>query len=438
MNTLLLNVLGFVLLFVGIAVSIALHECAHMVPAKRFGVRVPNFFIGFGKTLWSTRRGETEYGVKAFPLGGFVKLVGMIPPDPDPRPLEQRGRTGFLRQLVYDVRAAEQQLVQPGDEGRLFYQLPTVKKVVVMAGGPLVNVAIAFFLFAGMFAIQGVLQPTTTVAHVSKCVIAVKVDQKPRACRPGDPVAPAAQAGLRPGDRIVAANGTRIKDYTQLQKLIRGNGDRALALTVERAGKTLRLKTTTKVNELPSLDPGQTQKVVKGGFLGIGPTQVRVRKGPLYTAGQMVGFTTDTLKALARMPVKLVGVAKADLGLEKRAADSPMSVVGAGRVAGEITASHHLSVNEKLWAVIGLLAGINLFLGMFNFVPLPPLDGGHIAGALYEGARRTLARLFKRPDPGVFDVAKLLPVAYVMVGFFLVMTLLLVWADIFMPVHITG
>ncbi len=436
MTAVLLFTLGVVVFTVGLAVSIALHECGHMVPAKKFGVRVPHFFIGFGKTIWSRRRGETEYGVKAFPLGGFVKLVGMIPPDPDPRPLEERGRQGFLQQLVLDVRDAEQQLVQPGDEDRLFYRLPWWKKVVVMAGGPIVNVLIAFFLFAGVFAFHGVPEPTATVAEVSECVIAVQVGEKPRKCQAGDPVAPAKEAGLLPGDRILEANGERIDEYAELQGIIRANGAGQLSLLVERGGKQVDLAASTRINDLPSLDPDEQQQLVQAGFLGITPLQVRESKGLLYTADQMVDYTVETVQALANMPPRLWGVAKTVVGLQERDPESPMSVVGAGRVAGEITADTEESVADRIAFLAILLAGVNLFVGMFNFVPLPPLDGGHIAGALYEAARRGIARLLHRPDPGHFDVAKLLPVAYVMVGVFLLMTFLLVYADLFEPISV--
>jgi membrane-associated protease RseP (regulator of RpoE activity) len=143
------------------------------------------------------------------------------------------------------------------------------------------------------------------------------------------------------------------------------------------------------------------------------------------------------VKALGTLPAKLVDVGKAALGLQERQQDSPMSVVGASRVAGEVASSSGVPVADKLFGVLALLGGINLFVGMFNFVPLLPLDGGHIAGALYEALRRGIARLLRRPDPGYFDVAKLLPVAYVMAGVILVMSVVLIYADIVAPVSLS-
>lgn len=429
--TALLYVLGVLAIVLGLAVSIALHECGHMVPAKRFGVRVPQFFVGFGKTLWSVRRGGTEYGVKAFPLGGFVKLIGMLPPHPaEEDPTRKQGAFG---RLIADARAAEAELLQPGDEDRMFYRLPWWKKVIVMSGGPTVNLLIAFFLFGAVFWWHGVPEPTTTVDTVAECVMAVRADEQPRACQAGvDPEAPSKAAGILPGDRIVSFGGTTITSYDQLQKLIRAGGAEQVAITVERDGAQKVLQATTAVNLLPTLDGGTGS--VKAGYLGITPTQEAVAKGPLYTLGQMRDYTGETVKALGRMPVKLWGVAKAAVGVEKRDRNSPMSVVGVGRVAGEVASDKAVDLGDRIAFVLTLLAGVNLFIGMFNFVPLLPLDGGHIAGALYEAVRRGLARVFGRPDPGQFDVARLLPVAYVMAGVLLVMTVLLVYADIVAPV----
>ncbi|MFL6171324.1 MAG: M50 family metallopeptidase [Marmoricola sp.] len=428
--TVLLYVAGVLAIVVGLAVSIGLHEFGHMIPAKKFGVRVPQWFVGFGKTLWSFERNGTEYGVKAFPLGGFVKIIGMLP---DEDLVQSARRDGAFSRLISDARHAEAELLQPGDENRKFYQLPWWKKVIVMAGGPTVNLVIAFLLFGGLFFFTGVPETTTTVDTVSQCVIAVRSDQvKPRECKPSDPVSPSKRAGIKPGDRIVAFGDTRITGYTQLQKLIRSNPDKPVDLTVRRDGGTVHLTATPSVNQLPALDGGTAS--VEVGYLGITPTRENVSKGPLYTLGQMGTYTGDTVKALGKLPVRLWGVAKAAVGVQKRDPNSPMSVVGVGRVAGEVASDDKVSLGDRIAFVVSLLAGVNLFVGMFNFVPLLPLDGGHIAGALYEAVRRGWARLRRRPDPGHFDVARLLPVAYVTAGLLLVMTVLLVYADIVAPV----
>ncbi len=426
----LLYTVGVAAIMIGLAISIALHECGHMFPAKRFGVRVPQFFVGFGRTVWSTRRNGTEYGLKAFPLGGFVKLIGMFPPH-DER-ADQAGKETAFGRLISDARAAEAELVEPGDEDRMFYRLPWQKKVIVMAGGPTVNLLIAFVLFSAVFWFHGVPETTTTVDTVADCVVAVHVGEKTPACSDTDPASPSKLAGLKAGDEIVAFDDTKITSYAQLQRLIRANAAGTVDITVLRDGQEKVLTATTAVNELPSLKNQESS--VKVGYLGITPTQENVSRGPVYTLGQMGGYTVDTLKSLAGLPVKLWGVGKAALGLEQRDPESPMSVVGVSRVAGEAASTDGVGFGDKAAFVLTLLAGVNLFLGMFNFVPLLPLDGGHIAGALYEAMRRAWARLRGQPDPGYFDVAKLLPVAYVMAGLLLVMTVVLVYADLVAPV----
>jgi membrane-associated protease RseP (regulator of RpoE activity) len=439
MLTVLMYTLGVLLLVVGVAASIGLHELGHLVPAKKFGVKVTQYFIGFGSTVWSRRGGETEYGVKAVPLGGYVKLVGMLPPGKgdDPKRL-RKSNTGLFTQIISDARAAEYELVEDGDQDRLFYKLPWWKKVIVMAGGPMVNLVIAFGLFAGVFMLYGVPTPTTTIDEVSDCVIAVtedSVDEPVRKCTPADPVAPASEAGIEPGDEIASFNGTPVTSWDQFSRLIRANRDGAATIVVERDGERLTLETNTTVAARPVLDEG-AQEVVEVGFLGVVPEQVLVEQGPVFVVEQMGSYTWATVKALGELPVKLWHVGRAALGLEERAADSPMSVVGASRVAGEVASTHDEPLVERFVTLVMLLGGINLFVGMFNFVPLLPLDGGHIAGALYEAVRRGLARLFRRPDPGHFDVAKLLPVAYVMAGVILVMSVVLIYADIVAPVQL--
>jgi membrane-associated protease RseP (regulator of RpoE activity) len=442
MLTVLMYTLGVALFVVGVAASIGLHELGHLVPAKKFGVKVTQYFIGFGRTVWSTRRGETEYGVKAVPLGGYVKLVGMLPPgredevDADGRLRVRKSNTGMFTQIISDARAAEYELVEEGDEERLFYRLPWWKKVIVMAGGPTVNLVLAFLLFGAVFMIHGATVTTTTVDEVSDCVIAVTeetLDQPQRPCGAADPVAPAKAAGLQPGDEVLSFNGTPVTSWEQFSRLIRANDDGAATIVVERDGEPVTTRTSTTVSARPeSVDNPET--IVEVGFLGVVPTQVVERQGPAFVVGEMGRMTWATVEALGQMPVKLYHVGLAALGLEERDRESPMSVVGASRVAGEVASEHTIPLEQRFFGLLALLGAINLFVGMFNFIPLLPLDGGHIAGALYEAVRRGWARLRHRPDPGYFDTAKLLPVAYVMAGVILVMSVVLIYADIVVPV----
>ena len=434
--TVLTYALGVLLFVFGVAVSIGLHELGHLVPGKLFDVKVTQYFVGFGRTVWSRRRGETEYGLKAVPLGGYVKLVGMLPPAPDADPRSARGaNTGIFAQLMSDARSAEYELVEEGDEDRLFYKLPWWKRVIIMASGVLTNLVIAFLLFAVVFMGHGVATPTTTVGGVSKCVIAVtkaNKDKPQRACTAQDQESPAKAAGLLPGDRIVSFNGARIDDWEEMQKKIRGNSDGAAVIGVVRGDQHVTLRTNTTVSS--RADPNDPATVSSVGFLGVVPTSSIERQNLGFVVSAMSTSTWATLKALGNLPVKVYHVGRAGLGLEQRDQNGPMSVVGAGRVAGEMTSQQSVPASDRFFSVLILLAGLNLFLGLFNLVPLPPLDGGPIAATLYEAARRGVAKVLRRPDPGFVDSAKLLPVTYVMVALILVVSVVLIYADIVAPV----
>ena len=428
----LIYAIGVIVFVLGLVISIALHEVGHMVPAKKFGVKVTQYFVGFGKTVWSTRRGETEYGIKAIPLGGFVKLVGMLPPAKGQDPSKVRdSNTGMFTQLIADARHAEYEHVLPGEEERLFYRKPWWQKLIVMASGPMVNIVIAAVLFTVVFAGFGVPTATTTVAGVSDCVIAAS--EKARACTDEDPVAPAWDAGLRPGDEILSFNGTTITDWDQLTGLIRENEDGEATIVVGRAGTEETLTTNTSVSSRTDLD--DPEAFVDVGFLGVVPVTFSERQGPVYVAATMWDYTKATGEAIVALPQRLVQVAEAAFG-GVRQDNSPMSVVGASRVAGEFVTFDEASWADRIANLIGLLAAVNLFVALFNFIPLLPLDGGHIAGTLWEAVRRGIARLRGKPDPGHVDVGKLLPVAYVVGAFLLLMGVLLIYADIVNPVRL--
>ena len=435
----LMYLLGVLLFVVGVAASIGLHELGHLLPGKLFDVKVTQYFVGFGRTVWSRRRGETEYGVKAIPLGGYVKLVGMLPPGPDQDPKAVRSsNTGMFAQLMSDARSAEYELVEKGDEDRLFYKLSWWKKLVVMGSGVMTNLVIAFVLFAIVFMGHGVRTATTTVEDVSQCVIAVtkaNAEKPTRACTAADPVAPAKAAGIQPGDRIVSFNGRAVRDWDDMQTAIRGNGGGSATIVVRRDGRDVTLHTNTTVS--PRIDPTDPERITKVGFLGVRPTVVLQRQDVGFVVTTMADGTWETIKALGAMPVKLYHVGRAALGLEERDQNGPMSVVGAGRVAGEISSQQQVPASDKFFSLLLLLAGLNLFLGMFNLVPLPPLDGGPMATTVYEALRRWVARLRKKPDPGFVDSAKLLPVTYVMAAVILVMSVVLIYADIVAPVSLS-
>ena len=427
MNTLVL--IGLALLFFAlIMVSIALHEIGHLVPAKIFGVKVTQYFVGFGRTIWSRKRGETEYGFKLFPLGGYVRLVGMYPPEK-----KSDKPKGWLTRLADRARSYEYEEITPADDGRLFHQKPVWQKVIVMLGGPAMNLLLAFLIFLGVNLFHGTWQLTLNVTVVNDCVI--PAGRIPATCQDGDPQTPAKQAGVMVGDKVVAFNGHRVSTWDELTDLIRANRDGAATLTVERGGRTMELPTVnTIIQSVPDrLDPTSR---VEAGFLGVSPSRELVRGGVIETAGQMWNITRMSLVALASFPVRVwnVGVGLAT-GAE-RDINSPISVVGASRVAGEIAVADSVPIQDRVASWLSLLGSVNLFVALLNLVPLLPLDGGHIAGALYEALRRGLARLRGKSDPGPVDTAKMLPVAYLVGGFLLIGGVVLILADIISPIKL--
>lgn len=446
--TSLFYLLGVLIFVFAILASIGLHELGHMIPAKKFGGKVTQYFIGFGPTVWSKQVGETEYGVKAIPLGGYVKIVGMLPPGAvdlaDEVTYDAQGNqvvkvrksnTGMFTQLISDARAAEWETIGPEDSDRLFYKMVWWKKVIVMAGGPTVNLLIAFFIFAGVFATYGNpsdVRISPVVSDIEACV--VPYAESGRVCTTADPVTPAVSAGLAKGDEIVAFNGEPIEEWTDLQKLIRANDDGTAEILVVRDGEELVLTTNTMVTPRPTSMTDETLEPV--GFLGITPESEIGSGGPIYTLDQMATMTKDTVLALGTLPVKVWEVGEAIVGVEERKIDSPVSIVGGGRLAGETVSYEGFPVKDKAVFLLMLIAGFNLFIGLFNFLPLLPLDGGHIAGALWEELRRSWAKLRGRPDPGYVDVAKLLPIAYCVAASLLVMGVVLIVGDLVVPLHL--
>ena len=416
-----------VLFFALIMASIALHEVGHLVPAKLFGVKVTQYFVGFGKTLWSRTKGDTEFGVKAVPLGGYVRLVGMYPPE---KPVAS---PNWLTRLADQARRYEYEEITPADDGRLFYQKKTWQKIIIMLGGPAMNILLAFLIFLGINVFHGVYQPTLEVAHVSEC--AIRADREDQTCTDADPLTPAKEAGIRVGDTLVSFNGVALTSWEQMGDLIRANRDAPATVVVERGGAEVALPTVnTVLNHVPDrLDP---TTYVEAGFLGVSPNQELVHGGPVATVQQMWTLTKQSAVALASFPVRVYAVAADLVTGQPRDPNSPVSIVGASRVAGEIGASDQLGVGDKAATWFSLLGSVNLFVALLNLVPLLPLDGGHVAGALYEWLRRLAARLRGRTDPGPVDTAKALPLTYVVGGFLLIGGAVLIVADLVSPIQL--
>ena len=454
--TVLLYVLGVLAVALGVGLSIGLHEIGHLVPAKTFGVKVTQYMVGFGPTVWSRRRGETEYGIKAIPLGGYIRMIGMFPPRPGDREGTLRvSSTGRFSQLADEARKASLEEIEPGDHARAFYRLSVPKKVVVMMGGPLMNLLIAVVLLTGLVTLYGAqtVQPGAVVAAVNECVVPASQATSTTVCGATTPKTPAYLAGLRPGDKLLSVDGTTIQRPADVGTLIRPRVGRATQLVVERDGHRLTLTATPIRNQVqqvgrdgaPLVDAQGRPVVVDAGFLGVstGPPVAVVRQ-PLSVVPSVVGHgLSQTAGVLLHIPQKMAGVAQAAFGSGPRDPQSPISVVGVGRIAGEASAGKIAGVGGQsgiaLWAfLLELLASLNLALFVFNLIPLLPLDGGHVAGALWEALKRGVARLLHRPDPGYVDVAKALPVAYAVSTVLIVMSVLLIYADLVNPVKLGG
>lgn len=434
LTSVLLTVLGIAVFVVGLLFSIAWHELGHLSTAKMFGIRVPQYMVGFGPTIWSKKKGDTEYGIKAIPAGGYIRMIGMFPPGADGR-LEARS-TSPWRGMIEDARSAAYEELEPGDEKRLFYTRKPWKRVIVMFAGPFMNLILAVAIFMGVAMTFGFQTQTTEVAGVQQCVISQS--DKRETCKDGDPVSPAKAAGLQEGDRIVAFDGKKVDDWAMLSDRIRETIGPA-TLVVERDGKEVTLDAVLRENAVAKKD-GNGQVVpdqfIKAGYLGFAARTEIVPLSFADSTVRMGGMIENGVDSIIALPSKIPALWDAAFSDGQRADDSPVGVVGAARIGGEVM-NLDIPAQNQVAMMLFLLAGFNLSLFLFNMLPLLPLDGGHIAGALWESLRRNVAKVFRRPDPGPFDVARLMPVAYVVAGLFICFTLLVLVADIVNPVKIS-
>ena len=432
---------GIMLFVLGLLFSIAWHELGHLTFAKLFDVRTTQYMIGFGRTLWSRQVGETEVGIKAVPLGGYIRMIGMVPPDARGR---QRisttalGPAGFFRQIIEDTRAGDRAQVAATDDGRQFYQLHPAKRIVIMFAGPFMNLVLAVVLFAIVMMGIGVQTPNTTISEVQACVVpasAPAAEQSKTNC-PQQQWTPARAIGLQSGDRVTAFGGTPITSWDQLTAVIRAAAGTTVPITVERAGRTVSEMVPIVRTERPVLnDRGQRIGVTQTGFLGVGPQTPYVTQGfgsAIERTGQFIGAAAHAVVAI---PARIPALWQAIFNGRERDVDSPVGVVGAGRISGEILAMD-TEAKDKLALFLTLLAGFNMSLFLLNLLPLLPLDGGHIFGAIIEWIRRGWARLTRRSVPPPFDVAKLMPVAYLVALLFIGLTALTFVADVVNPVKL--
>ncbi|MBB5872258.1 membrane-associated protease RseP (regulator of RpoE activity) [Allocatelliglobosispora scoriae] len=406
--------LGLVALALALFVSVCLHEAGHMGTAKMFGMRVTRYFAGFGPTLWSFKRGETEYGIKGIPLGGFVKIVGMTPQEDD------------------------------ADDPRAMWRYPVWKRTIVMSAGSVVHFILAFFIFWGVAATaslpnSAIDTPAEQLAQPAIVTVAECIPMVPeKGCQDTDPKGAALTAGLKDGDQITRVGSTDTPTYLALVGAIRTlPAEQKVDITFLRDGVSQTVSVQPTVVERTPIDDPDGKKT-KVAAIGVGQDFLPALKEPVHynvveafpVAADYYGRTiSGSFAAMKKIPEKVPALFGAISG-DERDPNGPISVVGASRIGGELA-------EVGAWAQIFLvIASLNLFFGIFNLLPLLPLDGGHIAIAWFERARTWVYARFGKADPGRVDYYKLMPVTYAVIFIFGAFTLLTVTADVVNPIRI--
>jgi membrane-associated protease RseP (regulator of RpoE activity) len=374
--------LGIIAFIVALLLSVMIHEFGHYITARRFGMRISEFFVGFGKRIWSTQRGETEFGIKAIPAGGYCRIDGMAPNDVMPE----------------------------GEEDRAFYKASSGRKLIVLGAGSFLHFVIGYILLFTLFAGVG----TTQVLPVIGEVIADSAAQS---------------AGIKAGDEITAINGVKVTRWFEDVEVIRQSQGSELVLTVDRDGTLIEVVTAARLTEIDGS---------KRFVLGI-INEVGLERSDLLTSVKNSGtvtksFLTESVKSLIALPSKIPALWGQTVRGEERDVNGLVGVVGVARVSGDAVSSDKLTVRERLATFILIIASLNIFVGIFNLLPILPLDGGHMAVAIADEIRALFARIRRRPRPAAMDVTVLTPVTMVVFVILASLTLLLLVADVINPV----
>jgi membrane-associated protease RseP (regulator of RpoE activity) len=388
--------IGALAFIVALLLSVMIHEAGHFFTAKSFGMKVTEFFLGFGKKLWSFQRGETEFGVKAIPAGGYCRIVGMSVHEP----------------------------LTDEEKPRAFYTSSVPKRLIVLGAGSFLHFVLGFFTLLILFSAVGTTAVTGTVGLVPQCLSA-----NGKSCAPTDPISPAFAAGVKAGDQIVAINGVKYHHWSDAVTKIRASAGKALDLTINRAGSTIHI----------SLTP--IARTVNGASIGIMGVNNRIgnqRDSFIESFGSAGTLSrqlfTSSISSLMTLPAKVPALIRQTFGHEKRDPQGLVGVVGVARVSAQTASDPHLAGREKIATFLLIVASLNIFVGIFNLLPLLPLDGGHMAIAIADGVRRFWAKRRARPAPAPLDVEKLMPVTIVVFVLLVALSLLLLAADIFNPV----
>ena len=408
-----MGIIGVLVIVVGLLISVALHECGHMIPAKKFGVYVPEFAVGFGPQIFGVKKGETTYSLRAILLGGYVRLVGMFAPARDGvKTTNRRGKPT----LAHEAREASMEEIPEGYGSRAFYLLHPVQKIIVMISGPLVNLFLSVLFLSIALVGIGIPKASLTLSEVPQQLTTqgATVD------------APAYAAGIRAGDRITGVNGSAVTSWEQMRQSIAGSQG-SIDIDYLRNGQLFHV----------NVDPLRSGDNVSIGVIA----GTEYQAASVGTVASTVGETfTGTVSVVARLPIALWDVGRSIFTGAPRDSGGVMSVVGIGRIAADATSSD-VTASSGGWMrsaalLLSILASLNMALFVFNLLPFPPLDGGHIVPAIYEWIRRGFARVRGREVPPPVDTARLMPLTYTMGTILVAMTVLLMIADIVVPISL--
>ena len=377
-----MELLGIIAFALALLLSVMIHEFGHYLTAKRFDMKVTEFFLGFGKRIWSFTRGETEFGIKAIPAGGYCRIEGMTPRD----------------------------VMPAGEESRAFFGASTTRKLIVLGAGSFAHFVIGFLLIFSIFFGVGVNTLLSDVTRVS-------------------PNSAAAAAGFLPGDKIVAIDGVEVTDWYQDSRAIALSQGRQLTFTVERDGREISIAAAPTYFE-------SEKRYVLGVVTKIGNQREGFISSLTESAQATALLIRESVKALIALPTKVPQLIRQTFGNEERDPNGLVGVVGAARVSGDAVSSNKLNNTERLGTFILLIASLNIFVGLFNLLPLLPLDGGHMAVAIADEIRALYARLRGKPRPAGIDVNVLTPITMTVFVVLAVLTAVLLIADIFNPVSL--
>jgi membrane-associated protease RseP (regulator of RpoE activity) len=377
-----MELLGIVAFVVALLFSVMVHEFGHYITARKYGMWVSEFFVGFGKRIWSVQRGETEFGVKAIPAGGYCKIEGMSPSDELPQ----------------------------GQEDRAFYKASSAKKLVVLGAGSFLHFVLGFVLLFTLFAGIGTNQVLPEIREVV-------------------PNSAAQAAGIQAGDVVISINGKKVTEWYKDVEVIRESKGTELTLVVNRNGEEITVKAAARLTDMDG-----TKRYVLGIVNDVGLKRSGLFVSLKNSATVTKGFLVESVKSLGKLPEKIPALWGATVRGEERDANGLVGVVGVARVSGEAVGSDKLTPMERLATFILIVASLNIFVGVFNLLPILPLDGGHMAVAIADSIRAFFARLRGRPRPAPIDVTVLTPITMVVFVILATLTLLLLVADVINPV----